>query len=427
MNSILSPIFGKKMVHHTSRKHFKGVKVSNCAEHFGGSLRTNFSLPSNYSGILIDVERMPGQLRRIFGGIVPEKGVSSHILDLNFQLRDNAKTLSAIRIVHTNAGSIFPFEEISSKSICKNQKGEFEGIESATKNDYKSSLDSLADILSCITVPSKSTLQPDQLYDVQVLQSFNNVDDIKRHFVAAKKDLKEAAIRITKCAAFRGLTFPIDSHLCHVELCSGQFFQQGRDLKGNPVFYFRNFCEGIWRKNVAASILAVLHRLETSFMQLTKMDSNFICTLVVLLGKPRATKIEGKVDTSSTNDENDDADGINHKPLQASTSNEVSNTSKDELHVHTNFKFVQRLIETISQNYPERLNRALVVSSGGWERGWEKLLATHGLRRYINCSTIRKKVSILDDEKDLFAFISPNELIHIAGGYAQMKSFDETS
>ena len=86
--------------------------------------------------------------------------------------------------------------------------------------------------------------------------------EVRRHYVASGCNMKKAAIRIVETAAWRGQTFPIDQRICRIELQSGQFFQQGSDFAGRPVFYFRNMGLGPWRKDCNASVAAVLHRLE---------------------------------------------------------------------------------------------------------------------------------------------------------------------
>ena len=110
--------------------------------------------------------------------------------------------------------------------------------------------------------------------------------DLRRFYLANDNNLKTAAVRLVKSAAWRGITFPIDTRVCRVELQSGQFFQHGRDKTGQLVFYFRNMCLGPWRKDVDATILAVLHRLEISMEELQRHNPNMRCTLIVLMGKP---------------------------------------------------------------------------------------------------------------------------------------------
>ena len=180
---------------------------------------------------------------------------------------------------------------------------------------------------------------------------------------------------------------------------------------GNPVFYFRNYCSGLWRRDTNASILAVLYRLESAFTKLSKVNPAFKCTLVVLMSKPSESRIDPTFNVTEITDEN--------RMEESSAEDTISKKGK-ELCVHSNFQFVQRLLEIVSQNYPERLNRALEIPAGGWE----KILGTHGLFRFVNASNTRNKITILDDEKKLEDFIAREQLIDLAGGLAQMMHFN---
>ena len=201
----------------------------------------------------------------------------------------------------------------------------------------------------------------------------------------------------------------IDTRTCEVELKRGQFFQQGKDLH-NPVFYFRNVREGLWRKDVEASIFAILHRFENTILKWSKSNSNLLCTIVVLMGKPvRKNKQKAEyLDESKA----DDSESIQET---ISTTSSIPQTQK--LYVHTNFRFAQRLIDIFSQNYPEMLGKALVVPSGGWEK-----LLGHSLRRCIQSPRTRAKVIILKDAEDLKAHISEDEIVDLAGSNVNAKT-----
>ena len=208
------------------------------------------------------------------------------------------------------------------------------------------------------------------------------------------------------------MTLPIDTRTCQVELQSGQFFQQGVDFNGNPVFYFRNMCAGMWRADVDASVLAVVHRAEAAVKKCSKSNPYFQCTLVVLMGPSTASSIEYNEGESSSVASNS----------QATETISSMNAKKNEFYVHTNFKMVQRLIGIVCQNYPERLGKALVVLNGGF--GWEKMLGTHALRRYVQSSKTRCKIEVLDDLNGLQKYISQEELVDLAGGHAHTKPFE---
>ena len=198
--------------------------------------------------------------------------------------------------------------------------------------------------------------------------------------------------------------FPIDTRECRIELESGQFFMQGFDLKLNPVFYFRNMCIGPWRKDVNASVLATLYRFERAAENLIKMNPDFKCTVIIFMGKP----IQATDDMCEERSEASKADDGS-----ISTKTGLDNR-RWEYFVHTNFKLTQQLIETFSRHYPGRLCTVLVVPNGGWE----KMIGTHGLRRYLQSQVTRDKVKILDGPEDLQFFVSADQLVIPMGGNA---------
>lgn len=360
--------------------------------------------------------------RKVLDNVVTCRG-RGMLLDIAFQIGDCCRYLTLTRFVNLNSRCIKQMVEGTPKDILPVKRNSISSIDVKENTDVNENVEYLKEILSLITVPVRSrNISPNhgegnpiskaELTDGYVLR-FLSDDDILRHFIAAEEDLKAAAIRMTKSAAFRGLTFPIDTRTCQIELRKGQFFHQGYDLSGNPVFYFRNMCAGFWRKGIDASISAILYTLENTIDAITQSIPNFKCTLVVLMGKtaePQSDLTQCNACHESTSDVTEDDNETKHSmPIESKQSNEQ--------HVHTNFKFVQRLIEIVTLNYPERLGQALVVPNGGWE----KLLGAHGLRRYIQSSKTRAKVKILNDMKSLQNYISPDELIDIAGGKACTK------
>jgi hypothetical protein len=273
----------------------------------------------------------------------------------------------------------------------------------------------LKDILGMITVPVRQVnkrihaennedFNQETMTDGKVLDFFTD-KEMLRHFQAAGENIKESAIRITKAAAFKGLYFPIDIRSCQVELKSGQCFHLGFDKSDNPVFYFRNMCKGLWRKNLAASVAAVLYNVDRAFEKLNQANPDFKVTLVVLMGKDQ----ESKSKDSSKNTSN-----TSNRSSEESHNEEISAqmTVTDQEYVHTNFQYVQKLIRIASDNYPQRLGKALVVPT----TGWEKLVGVHGLRRYISSQETRNKVKILDNVSQLKEYISSDQLVDFAGG-----------
>ena len=223
------------------------VKFTTGITHFRGShclpRDSRVTLPNNYLAVLVQVDKLPRPIGKVISSLVPLDGVSADIVDIKFQFKNSTRAVGLVRVVHLNSNGIIPFQErsieycrSSSLSDVSDLNTDENGIDTI---ETQQDLDTLKDILSEITVPSRNVgrllgtnrnIQTgDYTIDVQILHLFDSDSDIKRHYIAANKDLKEAAIRITKCAAFRGLTFPIDTRLCRVELNSGQFFQQGKD------------------------------------------------------------------------------------------------------------------------------------------------------------------------------------------------------
>ena len=77
-----------------------------------------------------------------------------------------------------------------------------------------------------------------------------------------------------------------------------------------------------------------------------KINPEFRCTLVVLMGKPKL--VESQNHDSETKEENQN---------MIKTQEELS-LQNVGYHVHSNFNFVHSLITIMSKNYPERLMMA---------------------------------------------------------------------
>lgn len=169
------------------------------------------------------------------------------------------------------------------------------------------------------------------------------------------------------------------------------------------VFYFRNVCKGLWRKDIDASISAVIYKFEMAIRSLLKFNPNFKCTLVVLMGKPRRNETSS---VSIQNENNSVPSHNNDGIFQESAPHNLG------YHVHTNFDFVHKLIKILTKNYPERLMMALLVPDGGWG----KFLGGANIRRYIHSSRTRSRIIMLDNQEDLLKYISSNQLVDIAGG-----------
>jgi hypothetical protein len=281
--------------------------------------------------------------------------------------------------------------------------------------------------------------------------------DIQRYFIASNCSLKTASVRLVESAVWRTLTFPIDTRTCRIELQSGQFFQQGHDLDGNAVFYFRNTCLGPWRKDVDAVIAAVLHRLDSSLNELTKDNPNVQCTLIVVMGKPykrTETKKQAEVPGASKSDSNkekedqteqataastavstlqkggdedsdedDDDDtlneqngGINEAVSMAQTSN--PRIYSDELwNTHTSKSLIERLVHILLTHYPERLSKALVVIGHGNRKYVRSAVGgVLQLTSLIRPSRTRDKVRFLTRYRDLQTYVDRSQLVTLVGG-----------
>lgn len=328
---------------------------------------------------------------------------------------------------------------------------------------FQAGVDALSDILSDVTVPirrenlssddtltkekdgaaqAESALLPPSMrqqntINVPVL-SRTSTRDMRRYFLASNCDLKEAAVRIVKSVAWRGITFPIDRHKCRIELQSGQFFQQGNDLGGDPVFYFQNMCMGPWRQDLDASVASLLHRLESSLVRLSQDKPDVKCTVIVLMGRPlrRVKKKKGKQENNenaSTADESKDAtegeggkDSVADDQIVAAEET-VWNPFRlgvnprappgEDYHVHSNIDMIYRLSDVLSSHYPERLKKLLLVTGGS-----SYLSAKFGIRKYIASARTRAKVVQLNGVSELTRFVDESELATIVGGKVEVHS-----
>ena len=396
------------------------IKIGNGSKtnYFGqGDLDDDDDL-SNYIAVKykIQVDIFSESWKKSIGNIIPEYG-SGRTTDLVFQFDSlNTRPLAALRLVNIDhnvpsVDSLYTIAESEYFPTIDTLLRPVMSMDSDYIHDgesYKKDIDSLKDILGMITVPVRQVnkrilaennedFNQETIIDGKVLEFFTD-KEMLRHFQAAGENIKEAAIRITKAAAFKGLYFPVDIRSCQVELKSGQCFHLGFDKSGNPVFYFRNMCKGLWRKDVAASVAAVFYNVDTAFEKLNQTNPDFKVTLVVLMGKNQE---------SNTNNSNKNTSNTSKRSSEESHNEETSTqkTVMDEEYVHTNFQYVQRLIRVMSDNYPQRLGKALVVPT----TGWEKLVGVHGLRRYVS-SPNAIKVQVLKEVSTLQTLFAEGHL-----------------
>mmetsp|Transcript_11112 Transcript_11112/g.12876 ORF Transcript_11112/g.12876 Transcript_11112/m.12876 type:complete len:627 (+) Transcript_11112:111-1991(+) len=442
----------------TKRMSFPSLNLSKHAKvhHFGGSYRDG--RPNNYVALTCQflnslLDSYPTRLLSIlsFHG---SKNVIDYIL--HFKASESApnvsvRPLACVRLVHIDPSRL-NLSADTNESIHTNNDGEEVGQVCISSTECKHmeehdeeiitpDLDSLREILSCITVPVRvgltddtvfnSGISKDDIQDVQVLSLLSD-GDLNRHLIATGSKLKEAAVRIVQCAAWRGFTFPIDTRACQVELQKNQLFFKGFDKEKNPVCYFRNMLKGIWRKDVDASILATLFTLEQTCQNLLRNNPNYVITIVVFMGPVVIREDDDRDDSQNLfskrqnnvimpsiaadsdvpkdpNDSSSETVGGADASLDPNGvgSEQQSRVDKTKtFNIHTNFKLVNQLIDVVSKNYPERLARALILPNGGWD----KMIGTHGLRRYVPSQRTRQKIHMLDNIDDLKKYISEEEL-----------------
>jgi CRAL/TRIO domain len=253
--------------------------------------------------------------------------------------------------------------------------------------------------------------------------------DVQRHFIAANCNMTKAAVRIVETAAWRGQTFPIDRRLCRIELQSGQFFQQGLDLMSRPVFYFRNMGRGPGRKDVDASVAAVLHRLEEAFQDYARHDKDFKCTLIVIMGRPYKELLQrvGADGVSKAEEEDDDDDMGASMPATSARDPNVAAVDREanprvnpdeSWQIHTSTRLVKQLVELVSAHYPERLHQALVVMKPSQATLLRNIFGAYTLKNFVASPATRSKVKFLVTFRELQKYVSKEELVTIAGGDA---------
>jgi Divergent CRAL/TRIO domain len=274
---------------------------------------------------------------------------------------------------------------------------------------------------------SDGTLHDKDLLSMSILL-LTTREDVQRHYIAANCNMKKAAVRIVETAAWRGQTFPIDRRLCRIELQSGQFFQQGLDVMGRPVFYFRNMGRGPSRNDVDASVAAVLHRLE-AFHAASSKDKDCKCTLIVIMGRPykELFKPVGADGVSSEVEEDGEDDmGASMAAFSAREHNVASvdreanpRVNPDESwQLHTSTKLIKQLVELVSAHYPERLHQALVVVKPSQTTLWSNIFGKYTLNNFVSSPETRSKVKFLNSFRELQKYVSKDELVTIAGGDA---------
>lgn len=344
-----------------------------------------------------------------------------------------------------------------------------------TEHMIQSAINTIIDILSDLKVPvHKTRLTSEELACSEPIpasfewvqlphgvhrEDFTSVNvlyrstrsDVKRFLLAAEGDVHTAAVRIAETVTWKSFTFPIDVRSCRIELQNGQFFQQGNDIDGNPVFYFRNMCLGPWRGDEDAVIAAVLHRLENS---LQNFFPSVKCTLIVLMRRPYIDKTHknaiGDTSTLSRSDRvtterefeisgngslggDTTAGGDNgeDKPADQNKSDNSVVASMDPLQytgnprlpedesyfLHTSSPMIRKLVDILLRHYPERLSRALIVPSMGNIAYFRTVVGGRlALASVASSSRTRNKVRFLKSFAELTLYVTKDQLVTIVGG-----------
>ncbi len=189
---------------------------------FGGITANNeaVNMPKNYIALTCQIQMsfFSNYPTRILHDPVAQ---SANVVDYIFKFKQSRRPLGVIRMVHLDLGRA----KVSGKNngnensigawlndSVRVQAGENDMTELVENNiedveDENPDVEALKEILSCITVPVRvdserrvATLK-DGVSDAQVLSLMDD-GDLRRHLIAVRSNLKEAAVRIVQCAAW---------------------------------------------------------------------------------------------------------------------------------------------------------------------------------------------------------------------------------
>jgi len=275
-----------------------------------------------------------------------------------------------------------------------------------------------------IPIPKGKRNAEKELSTVSVLSYFDR-HDIQRFLRSAAMDVKDTALRLVETASWRAATFPVDKRCCRIELQNGQMFEQGKDVRGNPVIYFRNLCLGPWRGDVDATVTAMIHRLDETLSAAHEKNPTAKITLVILMGRAvEATEFD------SSSDENDDVDksGAGESSSQESA-NEVDPgdltvgdvnprvSANEKFHLHTSKEVYQKFFTLFATHYPGRLGVAVVVAGKGRNHYYSTTLRRKAvLKKLVPPKMLRMKFQFVDTYAELIQFVPEDQLVSIVGG-----------
>jgi hypothetical protein len=442
--------------------------------HYGGSFNKNADSPQNYIAVNahVDSNSIRNILLRSFlsemENILPKSVTDfSYVLMMPQENKTEGMILGTIRLVNLTLKNVTLPMEVNANGMtdkaCLRNTISLENKKSRLPIDnFQKEIDKLIETLLNVRVPIRSkALQINQLTlarygkqdqcvpsscraedfaNLPILETLDRTD-LRRYLVASGLDIPKATMRLIESAIWRGITFPIDTRACRIELQSGQFFQQGYDVDKFPVFYFRNMCLGPWRQDADAVMKAVLYRLDEALSRLPR-DSKV--TLIILLGRPTLSRRKRSRSNTVTHDRTDDetknkaentkvepdlvnrdieeseiVDENNASPFRTGINPRLQEGDED-FFIHTNRDLILQLLDTLINHYPERLQRALLVPGrsrryGYWKSAFSLQLA---IRNAIKSTKTRSKCIVLSHISELKKFVNPSDLVAFAGGEA---------
>jgi len=414
--------------------------------HYGGSLQKRDDLPMNYVAInsRFSLNKIPSRIGRgVLGrfvvdftcvlktfskNLIPERAITSiRMVNIDLKCVTTAKVFKEApgvkneesRIRANNVASartnLLQFNNADDNSC--NLKATTDAIHN-TDEMYCNKIDTIHELLDGMTVPlrkrclTRGEHNQDNRGEIITIEQIHfrlTRSDIERYLIACECDLKETVVRLVESAAWRGIMFPVDGRSCRIEMQSAQFFQQGFDKDNNPIFYFRNMLLGPWRNDIHATVLSVLHRLETYLLKVDHEKSSVKVTVIAFVGNP----IENEHGQIVVKKHGKNRDVVEDEQSSSTPPSSIDSDPRidpyEEYHTHSNFVLLQLLNELIPRYYPGRLAKALVVPSKGWAKSrLGKHFASH--------------VTVLSSGDDLKKYVDKDELVMFAGGNAKVTS-----
>lgn len=312
-----------------------------------------------------------------------------------------------------------------------------EGINVPVKSDsIYAKFAPLEDTMESSTLPEGMVLVP--------VRNMTNRDDVKYFAISTYCNVKAAAARIVQTAAWLGRTFPVDIRSCRIELQSGQFFHQGNDSTGHPVFYFTTMCRGPWRRNAEATLSAGLHRFQTMISNVTSTTPDASCTIVIFLGRPKSSKtakdtsnkVSEEESTATQEDagetgtmeqseeENGKNDDVDHNKKMTETCTILSNprvSTEEPWQLHSTRELVEGFISSVLLHYPQRIHMVLLVKGQGPNIFYKtKGAAIRAMNRAVDLGEISAGLKFLASASKLKMYIDESQVPGVIGGPAPL-------